>query len=230
MSDAYAALTRRLGYRFKDLSLLKQALRHRSKSADNNERLEFLGDSVLNFVISQELYSRFPRAPEGDLTRLRANLVRQDTLALIARELALGEMLELGGGEYKSGGHDRDSILSDALEALFAAVLIDGGLDAVRTVILKCYATLLRDMGPQALEKDPKTRLQELLQKHGLPTPAYEVTHIAGEAHNQIFTVKCTVAALDTPVMGEGHSRRHAEQAAAARAYEQLNHDRLKFS
>lgn len=230
MSDAHAALCRRLGHRFADDALLARALRHRSKAADNNERLEFLGDSILNFVISQELYRRFPELPEGDLTRLRASLVRQDTLARLARDLALGPLLELGAGENKSGGFDRDSILSDAVEAVLAAVLIDAGVEAARTVILRLYAPLLTAVGPHTLEKDPKTRLQELLQKHALPTPTYNVLRVSGEPHQQTFTVECIVDGLAPTAVGEGGSRRHAEQAAAAAAYERLTHGQRKLS
>ncbi len=204
-----------LNYQFEDKTLLQRALTHRSKSADNFERLEFLGDSVLNFTISAELYDRYPNVAEGELTRLRANLVKKDTLALLAREIGLGDFLSLGGGELKSGGFDRDSILADALEAVFGAVSIDGGIEKARVLIVDVYCDLLERVTPDTLQKDPKTQLQEHLQKQSFAPPAYNVIEITGQAHDQSFRVECVVPGLSEPVQGTGRSRRNAEQDAA---------------
>lgn len=225
MNEAQERLARRIGYRFSDAALLERALRHRSCGANNNERLEFLGDSILNFIIAAELYERFPQLEEGELTRLRAGLVKQETLAKLARELQLGGMLQLGPGEYRSGGHDRDSILSDAVEALFAAVLLDGDIETARRVVIQLYLPLLESLNPDDVVKDPKTQLQELLQKHALPTPIYEVREINGQAHKQTFIVECRVSGLDETIVGRGSSRRSAEQQAAAKALDRLTHD-----
>lgn len=222
MSDAYAKLARQLDYRFKDYQLLTRALTHRSKGGSNNERLEFLGDSILSFVIAAELFERFPRLTEGELTRVRASLVKQETLARIARDLGLGAHLTLGSGEYKSGGHDRDSILSDAVEAVLAAIYLDGGFVAVHTAIRHVYAEKFAQIDPDQIQKDPKTRLQEWLQQRALGTPTYNVVTVAGEAHNQNFIVECIVPGLAEPIPGEGTSRRNAEQQAARRAFERL--------
>ena len=222
MSTALTELIRRLNYAFIDGALLKRAITHRSKGATNNERLEFLGDSVLNFIIAAELYERFPRLTEGELTRLRARLVKQETLARLARGVKLGECLELGGGEFKSGGHDRDSILADALEAVFGAVFMDGGHEGARRVILGLYQPLFAEVDPGAIDKDPKTQLQEFLQKRLAVTPAYTVLEVSGEAHQQNFLVECVVPGLAAPVQGRGASRRAAEQDAAAKALERL--------
>ena len=214
---------RALPYRFRDAALLERALTHRSKGTDNYERLEFLGDSVLNYVISSELFGRYPELTEGELTRLRAVLVRKPTLAELARRLDLGAHLALGEGELKSGGFDRDSILADALEALFGAVCLDGGIDSARETILRVYQDRLSTLDPRAVAKDPKTELQEYLQKHAFPTPTYEVLAVSGEPHQQHFLVACRVAPLREAVQGEGASRRSAEQQAAARALERLH-------
>lgn len=222
MSDAYAKLTRQLNYRFKDNQLLTRALTHRSKSGSNNERLEFLGDSILSFVIAAELFERFPNLSEGELTRVRASLVKQETLARLARDLGLGAHLTLGSGEYKSGGHDRDSILSDAVEAVFAAIYLDGGIAAVHQTIRHVYAGKFAQIDPDQIQKDPKTRLQEWLQQRALGTPTYNVVTIAGEAHSQNFIVECIVPGLAQPIPGEGSSRRNAEQQAARTAFERL--------
>ncbi len=222
LSKAHAALCRRLAYDFTDPGLLERALTHRSKSGKNYERLEFLGDSVLNFIVSAELYERYPDLPEGDLTRLRAALVRQQTLAELARALALGDHLELGGGELKSGGYDRDSILADTLEAVFGAVYRDGGLEAAQRVILALYDKSFATLDPRSIPKDPKTMLQEYLQRHGTVLPSYHILEVTGEPHNQRFVVECRVAGLAEAVRGEGASRRRAEQQAAAMAYERL--------
>jgi ribonuclease-3 len=222
LSAALTELRQRLKYAFVDDALLTRAITHRSKGAANNERLEFLGDSVLNFVIAAELYERYPRLTEGELTRLRARLVKQETLARLARAINLGECLELGGGEFKSGGHNRDSILADALEAVFGAVFKDGGHEAARNVILDLYRSLLDEIVPGTSDKDPKTQLQELLQKRLAVTPVYAVLEVSGEAHQQHFLVECTAPGLIAPVQGHGANRRAAEQDAAAKALEQL--------
>ncbi|HJW81052.1 MAG TPA: ribonuclease III [Acidiferrobacterales bacterium] len=223
MSSTHNELARRLGYAFRDAALLARALTHRSRSSRNYERLEFLGDSILSFVIADVLYDRFPQLSEGELTRLRATLVRRETLATLARELDLGDCLELGGGELKSGGFDRDSILADALEAVFGAVYKDGGIEAVREVVLHRYQSILSGIDPNTILKDPKTRLQEFLQHKSLATPIYNVLEVSGEPHQQRFVVECRVPGLTQGVRGEGSSRRYAEQAAATRACELLN-------
>ena len=222
LSNARAELCRRIGYAFADPALLDRALTHRSHGANNYERLEFLGDSVLNFTISAELYSRFPELSEGELTRLRASLVKKETLAEQARVLHLGDCLALGGGELKSGGFDRDSILADALEALIGAVYRDSDIDAARALVLNLYQTQLAQLAGGAVPKDFKTRLQEHLQQQGLPVPVYNVLDMSGEPHNQIFIVECRVTGLARATRGEGSSRRLAEQRAAEAALTQL--------
>lgn len=218
-----AELARQLAYTFRQPELLEKALTHRSKSAANYERLEFLGDSVLGFAISSELYNRYPNLYEGELTRLRASLVKKETLAALAREIDLGAHLKLGEGELKSGGYDRDSILADALEAVFGAICRDASVAEAVRVILHLYQGKLAGLDPHSIPKDPKTQLQEYLQKLSLPTPTYLVRDVTGEPHNQSFVVECHVTLLDQPVKGEGNSRRHAEQEAAAQALELLH-------
>lgn len=218
MSRKGAGLASGLGYEFTEPTWLQRALTHRSHGRNHNERLEFLGDSVLSLVIAEALFDRFPGLAEGDLSRLRAQLVRGETLATLARALDLGAHLALGEGESRSGGHDRDSILADALEAVFGAVLKDGGLDAARRVILGLYEAKIRGLDPDHVEKDPKTRLQEFLQKRGLPVPVYETLEVSGEAHEQWFVVECRIAG-SAVAEGEGANRRQAEQDAAARAW-----------
>ncbi|HXH04388.1 MAG TPA: ribonuclease III [Candidatus Competibacteraceae bacterium] len=213
-------LCRRLRHEFSDPRLLAEALTHRSASGRNNERLEFLGDGVLNFVIAEQLYSRHPRASEGELSRLRASLVKQETLAAIARELELGEHLRLGQGELKSGGFRRDSILADALEAIFGAIYLDAGFSAAQTVIVRLFEPLLREQPRAEQLKDPKTRLQEWLQAQQRPLPLYQVLEVSGEAHRQCFTVECRVDNVRT--VASAPSRRRAEQEAAKLALERL--------
>ena len=207
----------RLGYTFRDPALLDAALTHRSAGRANYERLEFLGDSVLNFVVAVLAFQSFPEASEGDLSRYRSALVSSRTLADMAAELKLGDQLRLGGGELKSGGFRRDSILADSLEAVFGAVYLDGGLEAAHGVIERLVATRLQNL-PDAQElKDPKTRLQEELQSRGLALPRYAVEEVSGEPHDQWFVASCEVAALELRERGEGSSRRKAEQDAAQR-------------
>ncbi len=217
-----ARLAGRLGYEFRDAALLAQALAHRSSSAVHNERLEFVGDSVLNCVVAVALYRRQPGLPEGDLSRMRANLVNRDALASLARGLDVGCALQLGEGERQGGGADRPSILADALEALFGAVFVDGGFDAAARVIETVYAGLLDGSDAAVPTKDPKTRLQEWLQARRHAVPDYSVVAVAGEAHAQLFTVACRIPALAVETAAQGASRRAAEQAAAALAWERL--------
>lgn len=210
-------LLKRIGYQFNDQALLDLALTHRSYGAANNERLEFLGDAALNFIIGHAIYQRLPDTSEGDLSRYRASLVKGTTLAVIARELGLGDHLKLGGGEKKSGGHRRDSILADAVEAIIGAIYLDGGMPHCEKTVLEWFASRLDNLSETSL-KDPKTQLQEFLQARGRSLPVYEVIEVSGEAHNQHFTVECSVDGLSTPTRGEGSSRRAAEKLAAAAA------------
>jgi ribonuclease-3 len=217
---ANAELLTRLGYQFSDPGLLRQALTHRSHSAPHNERLEFLGDAVLNCTVASLLYERFPRLAEGDLSRLRANLVNQETLSRIASSMDLGAQLRLGEGELKSGGFRRPSMLADGLEAVLGAIFLDSGFDRVAEVISGIYLPLLEELDAGAPGKDAKTLLQEHLQGRRLPLPQYSVVSVTGEAHEQQFQVECVVPGLDIRTSGEGSSRRAAEQTAARRAYE----------
>jgi ribonuclease-3 len=210
---------RLLGHAFRRPELLAQALTHRSSGADHNERLEFVGDAVLNCAIAAVLYRRFPQVPEGDLSRVRASLVNRDTLAQLARALDFGSEVRLGEGEQKSGGAARPSILADALEAVFGAIFLDAGFEAASGAIEAVYADQLASLDPAALSKDPKTRLQEWLQARRIAVPDYVVTAAEGDAHAQTFTVECRIAALGIAAVGAGSSRRAAEQAAAAVAY-----------
>lgn len=221
--DKLHKLQIRLGHRFQDPALLSLALRHRSMAGGNNERLEFLGDSVLNHIVAEALYHQFPRASEGQLSRLRARLVKGETLAEIGSELALGEVLVLGPGERKSGGHRRGSILADAVEALAGAILLDGGMQACRDCVRGWFAERLRSLTSDAADKDAKTRLQEWLQGRGKALPDYELLAVDGADHRQQFRVCCRLSDLDLSFEGQGSSRRRAEQRAAATALEALN-------
>ncbi len=223
MTTLVAKLQRKIGYQFKDIDLFNLALTHRSANGKHNERLEFLGDSILSFVIADDLYHRFPKVNEGDMSRMRATLVRGNTLAELGREFELGDHLKLGPGELKSGGFRRDSILADAVEAIIGAIYLDSDIEVVRGIILSWYQTRLESIQPGVSQKDPKTRLQEFLQGRRKPLPVYTVSKIKGEAHNQEFTVECEVAGIGKPVIGKGTSRRKAEQAAAELALEQLS-------
>ncbi len=222
MSLAIDRLYRRLGYRFAQEELLIQALTHRSHSRRNNERLEFLGDAILNCTIAQQLFERFPKAREGQLSRLRAHLVKGETLAELGREFELGECLRLGSGELKSGGFRRDSILADAVEAIIGAISIDSSMAEAQATIIRWYQPRLSDLNLSDNIKDSKTRLQELLQSRKSPLPVYNVRGVQGEAHDQTFTVDCEVAGLEKPTVGEGNSRRIAEQEAARAALKAL--------
>ena len=217
-----SALVRILGHEFKQSALLTQALTHRSHGIPNNERLEFLGDGVLNCVVAHLLYQQFPTLPEGDLSRMRAHLVREATLSEIAVSLSLGEYMRLGDGEMKSGGWRRPSMLADTLEALFGAIFLDGGFAAAQAVVEKLYAPLLDGLDPKSLGKDPKTFLQEYLQGRKLALPEYVLLATEGEAHCQSFRVECRIPALKLHAQGSGSSRRAAEQQAAQAPYELL--------
>lgn len=212
-------------YSFQDSSLLDTALTHRSAGSNNNERLEFLGDAILGFVIAEALFERFPDAEEGTLTRLRASLVKRETLAGIARELDLGSYLKLGSGERKTGGWRRDSILSNTLEAVIGAIYLDSELNSCRSFILSLFEERLKSIKPGMVGKDPKTTLQEFLQERHLSLPAYRVIEEEGEPHQRLFIVHCDVECLDEPVVGQGRSKRNAEQAAARNALDLINTD-----
>jgi ribonuclease-3 len=216
------ALQDGLAYLFRDPRLLQQALTHRSHSTPHNERLEFLGDGVLNCIIAAELFVRFPAIREGELSRLRASLVREQRLHEIAAGLALGDFLRLGEGELKSGGFRRPSILADALEALIGAVFLDGGFDGARDLVLRLYQAHLEAVDPKSADKDPKTQLQEWLQSRHYALPQYTVVATHGAAHDQRFDVECLIRELDVRASGSGTSRRLAEQEAARAAFEQL--------
>ncbi|EER46630.1 ribonuclease III [Actinobacillus minor] len=215
-------LQKKLGYQFETLDYLTQALTHRSAASKNNERLEFLGDSILNFTIGKALYDKFPKADEGELSRMRAALVREQTLAVIARQFELGEYLKLGAGELKSGGFRRESILSDCVEAIIAAIYLDKGMEPAMERIYAWYETFLAEITPGEAQKDPKTRLQEFLQGRKLPLPEYEVIDIKGEAHNQTFKVTCKVQGIEEIFTGQGTSRRKAEQNVAEKVLTQI--------
>lgn len=215
----------RLGYRFQDAALLDTALTHRSAGREHYERMEFLGDAVLNLIISSELYDRFPSASEGELSRLRAHLVKGESLSGLANELSLGEFLHLGSGELKSGGYRRKSILADVLESIIGAIFLDAGFDATRTFILRIFAGRIENVGQIKELKDPKTRLQEYLQARSLSLPVYQVVKTTGQAHKQVFEVSCQVNLLDAPVIASGSSRRKAEQAAAQLILDRLDGD-----
>lgn len=216
-------LSKKLGLAFNDPQLFATALTHRSFSAKNNERLEFLGDSILGFVIAQKLYDRFPEASEGTLSRLRASLVNESSLASLARQHGLGDYLFLGQGELKSGGFRRDSILSDALEAIMGALFKDQGIVACQQWIETLFAEKLDSLSATSGQKDPKTQLQELMQAKKLDLPEYTLVSMTGLSHEQTFTVKCTISILDEAAIGVGISRKKAEQAAAEQMLSLLN-------
>jgi ribonuclease-3 len=222
MTDGVDWVERRLGHRCANAALVDAALTHRSAGSAHNERLEFLGDAVLNCVVAELLYEALPRATEGELSRCRAALVSGESLADVAEGLGLGERLNLGPGELKSGGFRRRSILADALEALLGAVYLDGGHAAAHAVIERLYAARLRSLPPALALKDPKTRLQEWLQGRGLPLPRYAVESVSGEPHEHTFRMRCEVETLGRHAVGTGTSRRRAEQAAAEALLDRL--------
>lgn len=213
----------RIKYTFSNRSLLDQALTHRSFGTSNNERLEFLGDAVLNLVIGRYLFERHPDLPEGELTRVRSVLVDQDGLTRISRDLDLGVHLKLGAGEEKTEGSKRPSILSDAVEAIFGAVYLDSGFEAVERVIRTLYSSYIENTDPRELSKDPKTKLQEFLQGIRVALPDYRVIDVLGEAHDQEFVLECRVPTFDVAARGNGRSRRSAEQEAARLAYKLIS-------
>ena len=218
MSASLARLERQLGHTFKDHELMILALTHRSFAGRNNERLEFLGDAILNFVAGEALFERFPMAREGQLSRLRARLVKGETLAILARGFDLGEYLRLGSGELKSGGFRRESILADALEALIGAIYLDAGMAVARERVLAWLTNELESLTLVDTNKDPKTRLQEFLQSRACDLPRYEVVDIQGDPHCRTFVVECQITLLNDKTLGQGASRRIAEQVAAAAA------------
>lgn len=214
-AESYQKLQERLGYQFKSFALLKLALTHRSHGATNNERLEFLGDSILNLIVGQELFSRFPEAREGQLSRLRSQLVKGETLAEMAKEFAIGDCLILGEGEAKSGGSGRDSILADSVEALIGAIYTETDFEVCRAKVLAWYANRLDKISLKAPAKDAKSMLQEYLQSKGKPLPVYTVVDAEGESHAQIFTIECATVLSKSPVKAKASNRREAEKLAA---------------
>lgn len=221
-TDNLDRLQRKIDYQFQDTGLLKQALTHRSAGHKHNERLEFLGDAILNLTIAEALFHQFPKCNEGELSRMRATLVREPTLALLARDFQLGDYLSLGQGELKSGGFRRESILADCVEALIGAISLDSSLGNATEIVTRWYQPLLKDIQPGDNQKDAKTRLQEYLQGNRLPVPTYNIVNIQGEAHNQLFTVECSIQNNDRTFIGKGSSRRKAEQAAAEQILQEL--------
>ena len=220
-------LQRNLGYEFKDESLLTQSLTHRSAGAKNNERLEFLGDAILGFEVAENLCRLHPNASEGELSRARAQLVKRETLARVARRLELGEYLYLGTGELRSGGQTRDSILSDAVEAIIAAVFMDDNMDSARALVRRILKKEIQEISPQEQPKDSKTQLQEYLQARGKSLPVYKVISVEGNAHEQEFQVECKVNSLELTELGKGSSRRKAEQQAAANVLQKIGVENL---
>lgn len=215
-------LTGVIGYQFKDVELLQRALTHSSAGKNNNERLEFLGDSILGWVIAEAIYQRFPQAKEGDMSRLRASLVKGVTLAKIAREFQLGGYIRLGLGEMKSGGHRRDSTLSDAMEAIIGAIYLDSDIDTCKACVLEWFGDRLESLSSADNQKDAKTQLQEYLQARKQALPDYQIINTFGKEHEQTFEVTCSVGLLPKAVLGRGSSRRQAEQQAARQTLDQL--------
>jgi len=218
--ERQASLSRIIHYTFNDPSFMIMALTHRSFSSQHNERLEFLVDSVLSFLIANELYKRFPRIDEGDLSRLRAQLVKESSLSTIATSIGLGDFIRLGEGELKSAGWRRPSILADTFESIIGAIYLDGGIKPTHEFVLRFFETQLNEIDPKLIQKDPKTLLQELLQSKKSDLPIYTVVSIEGEAHSQTFTIECQIKKSNIKTQGVGNSRRIAEQEAASRAYQ----------
>lgn len=215
MNDIHDKLSKYINYRFLDQHLLELALTHRSVNSSNNERLEYLGDAILGFIVAESLFQILPEVAEGVLTRKRAALVKKETLADLARKLELGQFIQLGSGERKTGGWRRDSILSNTLEAVIGAIYLDGGIDKCRQFVIELYGVLLSSPDMEDSGKDSKTELQEFLQAQQLPLPEYRVIAEEGEAHKKVFHIECKVGALDAPVRAHGKSKRIAEQKAA---------------
>jgi len=218
--ERQASLSRIIHYTFNDPSFMIMALTHRSFSAQHNERLEFLGDSVLSFLIASELYKRFPRIDEGDLSRLRAQLVKESSLSTIATSMGLCDFIRLGEGELKSAGWRRPSILADTFESMIGAIYLDGGIEPTHQFVLRFFETQLNEIDPKLIQKDPKTLLQELLQSKRSDLPIYTVVSIEGEAHSQTFTIECYIKKSNIKTQGVGNSRRIAEQEAASKAFQ----------
>jgi ribonuclease-3 len=218
--ERQASLGRIIHYTFHDPSLMIMALTHRSFSSQHNERLEFLGDSVLSFLIANELYKRFPRIDEGDLSRLRAQLVKESSLSHIALSIGLGDFIRLGEGELKSAGWRRPSILADTFESIIGAIYLDGGIESAQQFVLRFFDMQLNEIDPKLIQKDAKTLLQELLQSKKSDLPIYTVVSIEGEAHSQTFTIECLIKKSNIKTQGVGNSRRIAEQEAASKAYQ----------
>jgi len=218
--ERQASLSRIIHYTFNDPSFMIMALTHRSFSAQHNERLEFLGDSVLSFLIASELYKRFPRIDEGDLSRLRAQLVKESSLSTIATSMGLCDFIRLGEGELKSAGWRRPSILADTFESMIGAIYLDGGIEPTHQFVLRFFETQLNEIDPKLIQKDPKTLLQELLQSKKSDLPIYTVVSIEGEAHSQTFTIECYIKKSNIKTQGVGNSRRIAEQEAASKAFQ----------
>ena len=218
--ERQASLSRIIHYTFQDASLMMMALTHRSFNAQHNERLEFLGDSILSFLIAQELYQRFPKIDEGDLSRLRAQLVKESSLSSIATSMGLGDFIQLGEGELKSAGWRRPSILADTLEAMIGAIYLDTGIEPAHQFVLRFFEKQLNEIDPKLIQKDAKTLLQELLQSQKSDLPIYTVVSIEGEAHSQSFTIECIIKKSNIKTQGIGQSRRIAEQEAASKAYQ----------
>lgn len=218
MSEPLSKLQKAINYKFKDETLLKVALTHRSIGQGNNERFEYLGDAILDFIIADAIFQKFPQATEGELTRLRASLVKGKTLAKLGRELNLGDHIKLGPGEMKSGGWRRDSILANTLEAIIGAIYLDANIEACRKCVTTFYHQLLSEISPNNLDKDSKTTLQELLQSRTHSLPVYSVLSESGQAHERIFKVECAIKDYDVSVQAEGRSKRIAEQLAAEKS------------
>ena len=222
MSELLSNLEKKIAYKFEDDALLETALTHRSMGRGNNERLEYLGDAALGFIIADSIFQKFPQATEGELTRLRASLVKGETLAKLGRDLGLGDYIKLGPGEMKSGGWRRDSILANTLEAIIGAIYLDADMEVCGKCVIALYQQLLSEVSPDTLSKDPKTTLQELLQSRKLELPVYSVLSERGDAHDRLFNVECTIIEPDISVQGEGRSKRLAEQSAAEKALLEL--------
>jgi ribonuclease-3 len=222
MSEQLSNLEKTIAYKFKDKALLETALTHRSMGHGNNERLEYLGDAALGFIITDSIFEKFPQATEGELTRLRASLVKGETLARLGRDLGLGDYIKLGPGERKSGGWRRDSILANTFEAIIGAIYLDADMEVCRKCVISLYQQLLSKVSPDTLNKDPKTTLQELLQSRRLELPVYSVTSESGDAHERLFNVTCTIIEPDISVQAQGRSKRLAEQSAAEKALLEL--------
>lgn len=220
--DKYQHLSKVIAYEFKDRALLELAFTHRSAAKQHNERLEFLGDAVLGMVIAEILYEKFPTQPEGKLTRMRSSLVKGETLAKIAQEHDLGKLIKLGSGEMKSGGNRRASTLADVVESILGAIYLEAGLEVVRLTIDKLWRARIDKLDPNIQIKDNKTQLQEYLQSRQLPLPEYEVIEIKGKDHNQTFRVSCKTQVFTDALIGEGKSRRFAEQDAAQQTLEKI--------